>query len=60
MNKIEDIIQDMFDLTDKLDTLMSGQSVEANYLIERTVGNIDDIRRYELPEIIKALKWQPI
>jgi hypothetical protein len=51
---------------DKLDRLMSGQSADTSYVIERTIGNIENILKslsvslkgvidYELPAIEKGL-----
>ena len=66
-NRLEEIKEDLMTgnmngAIDKLDRLMSGQPVNTGYVIERTIGNIENIMRslnvslavvidYELPAI---------
>jgi hypothetical protein len=53
--KIQEVIDDINNGIDKLDALRAGQSTDAGFLIERTIGDLEEITRYELTEIEKAL-----
>ena len=54
--RIEGIKTDIVAVTDKLDALMTGQTVEAGYLIECFIGTLEGHIRAELPLIDEAIK----
>jgi hypothetical protein len=56
MTEIEAIKGDLKDVIDRLDALMAGKSVNAGYLIERGIGQLESFIRDELDVIQEAIK----
>jgi len=54
--RIEDIKTDIVSVTEKLDALRAGQTVNTGFLIERLIGDLESNIRDELSLINEAIK----